>query len=103
MIGPRLTTQFGLKTRLPQNLFLRSKDQIADPAALTLGTSASQPIYFSVLAQLRDVPAAQKRGKALQAWGAFPCADFVRDRRYTRPIKTNITTMIRMRPMPPPG
>ena len=33
------------------------------PAGMALGTSAWQPIYFSMLAQLRDAPAAQKRGE----------------------------------------
>jgi hypothetical protein len=35
-------------------------------SARILGTSIRRRFYLNMLAQLRDVPAAQKRGKALQ-------------------------------------
>jgi hypothetical protein len=76
VIGPRLTTQFGLKTRLPQICSREARIKWQTPAAMALGTSAWQPIYLGMLAQLRDVPVAQKRGRRSKnspvVWSAFP-------------------------------
>ena len=59
VIDPRLTTQFTSETHSPQKL----SEKAGGLAAMALGTSAWQPIYFSMLAQLRGAPVAQKLGK----------------------------------------
>jgi hypothetical protein len=83
VIGPRLTTQFGLKTRLPKICSREARIKWQTPAAMAFGTSAWQPIYLTMLAQQRDVPVAQSGEGAPRTaplFGALFLEEFVRER-----------------------